>query len=232
MDQNDPNVELLTLMAQALGELRDQFVFVGGCATALLVTDPAAPRARPTQDVDAVVGAVSLPDYHRIGQALRGRGFTQTVEGGEPPYRWTHAGMKLDVMPVSGAVLGFTNPWYEPAMRDARPFELAPGVAIRLVTAPHFIATKLVAFQDRGRGDYLESHDLEDVLSVVDGRPELVDEFARADPDLRAYVSGIFQGLLANDGFLNALPGIIIEGGPAGRVPVVIARMQAIATEG
>ena len=48
----DPNFELLVRVAEALGELRSRFVFVGGCATGLLITDPAAPAARPTHDVD------------------------------------------------------------------------------------------------------------------------------------------------------------------------------------
>ena len=33
---DDPNIELLTRIAEALGDLRERFVFVGGCATALI----------------------------------------------------------------------------------------------------------------------------------------------------------------------------------------------------
>ncbi len=42
----DPNVELLAQVAESLGDLRERFVFVGGCATSLLLTDPAAPPVR------------------------------------------------------------------------------------------------------------------------------------------------------------------------------------------
>lgn len=35
---DDPNIELLAHIAEALGDLREQFVFVGGCATALLIS--------------------------------------------------------------------------------------------------------------------------------------------------------------------------------------------------
>ncbi|HEX9875666.1 MAG TPA: hypothetical protein VGC50_03310 [Gammaproteobacteria bacterium] len=87
----------------------------------------------------------------------------------------------------------------------------------------------LIAFEDRGKGDYLESHDLEDVLSVVDGRPEIVDEIAQAEPELRRYVGKVFAGLVADEGFLNALPGLIIEGSPAARAPVVLQRLRTIA---
>ena len=81
----------------------------------------------------------------------------------------------------------------------------------------------------RGRGDYLESHDLEDVLSVVDGRPEIVPEMAASEPELRQYVASVFARLIADEGFVNALPGLIIEGSPATRVPIVLDRLRKIA---
>ena len=224
----DPNIELLIQIAEALGDLRERLVFVGGCATALLITDPAAAPVRATEDVDTIVAIVSKPEYHQLGEALHAKGFSQSLEQNDPPFRWTFAGMKLDVMPIDQAVLGFSNPWYESAMQTAVTVTLREGLSIRLVTATSFVATKLVAFLDRGKGDYLESHDLEDVLSVVDGRPELVDEFERAASELREYVAGVFARLLADEDFINALPGMVIEGSPADRSPVVIQRLRAI----
>ena len=106
---------------------------------------------------------------------------------------------------------------------------LQEGMSIRVVTSPCFVATKLVAFADRGKGDYFESHDLEDVLAVIDGRPELVGELGRADRELRVYVAGVFARLLADENFINALPGLVIEGSPADRSPVVLQRLRAIA---
>ena len=118
---------------------------------------------------------------------------------------------------------------YEPAMQTAVTVTLREGLSIRLVAATCFVATKLVAFLDRGKGDYLENHDLEDVLSVVDGRPALVEEFERAAIELREYVAGVFARLLAGEDSINALPGMVIEGGPANRSPVVLQRLRAIA---
>ena len=225
----DPNVALLTHVAEALGDLREQLVFVGGCATALLITDSGAPSVRATHDVDAVVGIVSLAEYHRLGNELRALGFTQTLEQGEPPYRWTFAEMKLDLMPAEATILGFSNPWYEPALRTPTIVQLREGLSIRLIAPPLFVATKLEAFEDRGKGDYLKSHDLEDVLSVVDGRPELVEEIARAKADVRSYVAGVIGRLMADEDFLNALPGLILEGSPAVRLPIVVDRLTKIA---
>jgi hypothetical protein len=39
-------------------------VFLGGCATGLLITDPVAPPIRETQDVDAIVQVASFAGYH------------------------------------------------------------------------------------------------------------------------------------------------------------------------
>lgn len=225
----DPNIELLTRVAAALGDLRERLVFIGGCATALLITDPAAAPVRATADVDAIIAVVSLPEYHGLGEALRSKGFSQPLGDGDPPYRWTFAGLKLDLMPVDPAVLGFGNRWYELAMRTAVAASLQEGMSIRLVTSTCFVATKLVAFLDRGKGDYFGSHDLEDVLSVVDGRPELVEELGRADRELREYVAGVFARLLLDEKFINALPGLLIERSPANRSPIVLQRLRAIA---
>lgn len=225
----DPNIELLLRVAGALGELRERLVFVGGTATALLITDPAAAEVRVTTDVDAIVTIVSLAEYRRLGGDLRAKGFSQSLADGDPPYRWTIAGMKLDVMPLDAAVLGFSNKWYEYAMQTASVIEIGEGMSIRLVTPPCFVGTKLEAFRDRGKGDYLTSHDLEDVISVVDGRPELVGEIERTAEDLRDYISSAFAQFLADKNFLNALPGLVIDGSPATRYTVVLQRLRAIA---
>jgi predicted nucleotidyltransferase len=225
----DRNIELLAQVATALGDLRERVTFVGGCATGLLITDPAAAPVRATQDVDAIVAVVTLAEYQRMGGALRERGFAQTLEEGEPPYRWTYAGLKLDLMPTDAGILGFSNRWYDALLKSAVMMVIGGGVAVRVADAPSFVATKLEAFLDRGGGDYLSSHDLEDVLSVVDGRPELAAELGQAPPELRSFVAQTFARLLGDEGFDNALPGLVIDGSPAVRTPVVRERLRAIA---
>ena len=49
---HDPNLERVELVATALGPLRDELVFVGGCAAGLLMSDPGATPIRATIDVD------------------------------------------------------------------------------------------------------------------------------------------------------------------------------------
>lgn len=56
----NPNLGLLIAMAQAMGTLREHVVFVGGCATGLLVDNVDLMDVRPTEDVDAIVEVASL----------------------------------------------------------------------------------------------------------------------------------------------------------------------------
>lgn len=60
MRADDPNLPDLRRIAEALGELREQVVFVGGAVAGLLVTDPLANSVRATRDVDVVVNANRL----------------------------------------------------------------------------------------------------------------------------------------------------------------------------
>jgi hypothetical protein len=142
--------------------------------------------------------------------------------------RWVHreSGVLFDLMPVDGDVLGFSNRWYPYAVASAECVELASGVAIRVVSAVAFVATKLEAFVDRGAGDMLASHDLEDVLNIVDGREELPDELLAAPALLQQVVGAAFANLLARPDFANVLPGLIAEPERAGIVEQRLRRMS------
>jgi predicted nucleotidyltransferase len=226
----NPNIQILELAVDRLGELTNELVFLGGCATGLLLTDPAAPPIRATQDVDVITEVATLAEYHRLSARLRQKGFAEDQSPDAPICRWVAPGVVLDVMPTNEEILGFGNVWYEPALVAAQAFELPSGVSIRMVTAPHFLATKLAAFDNRGRGDFMKSHDMEDMVAVLDGRPELMQDLLQANEDLRTYLASRFGELLADEDFLAALPGHL-QGGTASpdRTPVVIRRLEEIA---
>lgn len=226
MRPDDPNLPILRLIANALGDLREDLVFVGGCAAGLLLTDPAAESIRPTRDVDAIVEAASLAGFYRMEATLPARGFERDADS-EVICRWRHrrSGVLFDLMPVDPGILGFSNHWYPEAVRTAERVALDDRIEIRLIAAPAFVATKLAAFTDRGRGDFLMSHDLEDVLNVVDGRPALVNEVRRAVEELRAFVRERVMTLLQHPDFLNALPGLIADDS---RVDIVLARLRGL----
>jgi len=81
-----------------------------------------------------------------------------------------------------------------------------------LVNSVYFCASKLEAFHDRGRGDYLGSRDLEDVIAVVDGRQELLGELRAAESDVRSYTAHELRKLYDTREFQDALPGQFTSG--------------------
>ena len=200
---------MLEAVVERLGPLADEMVFVGGCATGLLITDPGAPGVRATRDVDVIAEIASRVEYHRLEQSLRDHGFREDDSPDAPISRWRHGRYVLDVMPTDARILGFGNPWYRAAWEAARPVELPGGRVIRHIPAPLFLATKLAAFDDRGAGDYLASHDLEDFVAVVDGRPTLLDELEAADDKLKEHLAERIGRLLDDRGFRDALPGFL-----------------------
>lgn len=191
----------------------------------LLVTDPLADRVRATRDVDAVVNANRVI-FHRIEEKVAACGFEPDVSS-DVACRWVHkvSGVLFDLMPMPPEALGFSNRWYPYAVQTAVPVALGEGVTIRMVSAVAFVATKLEAFASRGGGDFLSSHDLEDVLNVVDGREELAEELAAAPAELRQAVAMAFAPSLMNQDFVNVLPGLIAE---SGRANLVMDRMKAL----
>jgi len=227
MPANDPNLPYLRRVAVALGDLREQVVFVGGAVAGLLVTDPLADSVRATRDVDAVVNT-SRAQFHRIEAQVAERGFVRDTSS-DVICRWVHkeSGVLFDLMPVQPEVLGFTNRWYAYAVQTAVPVDLGEGVTIRLASAVAFVATKLEAFASRGAGDFVTSHDLEDVLNIVDGREELVAEMTAAPADLKQATGAAFAALLANPDFANVLPGLIAEPERSGLVLDRLRKLSA-----
>ena len=205
---NDPNIDMLDRVARRLGhELCQGMVFVGGAAAGLLITDMALPSIRRTDDVDLLTPARALEDYHRLEATLRQRGFSHDMSPGAPVCRWLMDGIPVDVMPTREEILGFSNRWYPLSIATAEMHELPSGLRIKVVRAPEFIATKLEAFYGRGQGDYLFSHDMGDIISVIDGRGSLLEECIGSHRPLREYLALQFQTFLQTVAFLDALPG-------------------------
>lgn len=231
MNANDPNIALLELVAERLGDtLREEMVFVGGAVAGLLITDPAMPVIRPTEDVDLVCQAAMLTDYHRVESALRTRGFVQDMRSEAPICRWRVESVAVDVMPTLERILGFSNPWYPLALETAQPVELPSSQVIRLIAAPVFLATKLETFDGRGEGDFLFSHDLGDLLAVVDGRDVLLEECRASPSELRGYLAERFRGLLALPAFMDALPGHLPgDAASQERLPELEAKLREMA---
>jgi hypothetical protein len=223
---DDSNLEQLTAAARLLRPLLGELVFVGGTVTGLLITDEAAADPRTTLDVDAIAEITSYPEYAAFGDRLRALGFLEDSREEAPLCRWVHHETILDVMPLDERILGFSNRWYRAAMKSSVTQRLSDDLEIRIVTGPFFIATKIEAFKGRGKGDFFGSRDLEDLISVVDGRATLVTEVRAGAAGFRAYVRAEIKGLLAT---LDALPGYLLpDAASQSRISIVLGRLEEL----
>lgn len=164
MNHRERLLAMLDRVAEALGEDLDRVVFVGG-----IVASFHASSVRLTEDVDCIVD-MAMPAYYQLGQRLRARGFREDSSGGVI-CRWIlpqdGEAISLDIVPTDAKVLGFSTRWYPEAFARAERVTLNSGRVISLLAPLYLVATKLEAFKDRGEGDFLASHDLEDMISVL-----------------------------------------------------------------
>ena len=132
-------------------------------------------------------------------------------------------------MPTDEKVLGFGNQWYQAAMEHATIQKISSNLKVRVVTAPYFLATKLEAFKTRGKNDFLGSHDFEDIITVIDGRAEIVNELSTIDVELKSYLKKTLSDMLQNDQFSIALPGHLDYGPVAtNRSEIVLERIKSM----
>ena len=127
---DDPNLEMLAAAARVLRPLLGELVFLGGCTTGLMISDPAAAGVRPTKDSTG-------------------------------------------------------------------------------------------------------SHDLEDIVAVIDGREEIAREVAASPADVRTYVASELRHLLGVQAFVDALSGFLLpDSASQSRRPALLRRLRALAEPG
>jgi Nucleotidyl transferase AbiEii toxin, Type IV TA system len=204
------SVELLERAAQALGPVLSDVVFLGGASIVLWITDPAAPAPRPTKDVDVVVEVTSRAAFHAFEERLRSLGFREDQED-DIICRWRHrdGDLVLDAMPADAAILRFENRWQAASIPHAEELALPSGARIRAAPPAYLLATKIEAFNARGREDFLGSRDFGDMIALIDGREELVAEVQRSEQDLRAYLADELRRLRAHQRFREGISGAL-----------------------
>lgn len=228
---DDPNRTQLERVASCLGQdLLDRLCLVGGCAAGLLISDPASAPVRETFDVDVVADVPTYAAHQQLARVLEDLGFVPAPLEDDPTCRLRKGDLVLDLMPAMENRFQPTNRWYASAMAHRWTTELGQGLRVHTIDAPHFLATKLEAYFGRGQDDPLMSHDLEDVVRVIEGRQEVVDEMRSAPGDVRAAVASGLTRVLQDPHFREALPGYF-ESGWA-RSEVLERRLEALQLPG
>lgn len=226
---SQPNLSALRAVADHLDNLGLDYAFVGGSVVNLLLDDPALSPARPTDDVDVILEAVTAQRYSDVEAKLRSLGFDHDMRATAPKCRWLLGNLTVDIMPSEGGFLGLNPAWFKEALATATVREFG-HTQLKLISPVAFLATKHVAFIDRGNGDYYASHDLEDFVTVIDGREMIVTEVNEAPSELRRCVIEYIRGLVAVAAFNEALPGHLPpDRASQQRLPHLRRKLQAIA---
>ena len=219
-----PNAQQVRRTAIALGGLLHEVVFVGGQMVPFFITDRGLHRLRPTDDVDVIVECRTRHDYHEFAQRLHALGFRPDQSPGAPICRYRTAdGLVLDAMPLDGDILGFSNRWYPLVMDTAVSVDLTAGVVIRTAHPAALFATKWEAFLDRGAKDPFGSHDLEDLLMLIAGRPEIADELMQLPSEVRVFIADSVRTLMASPWFDDVLEGTFPD---AQRLPSMLVSIR------
>jgi hypothetical protein len=166
--------------------------------------------------------------YSDLEAVLRQAGFLHDMTQGAPRCRWRLDELIVDVMPTEGALLGLNTAWFAEALETATSRRIL-GVDVPIISPVAFIATKLTAFGDRGQNDYYGSHDMEDIITVIDGRAAIAAEISSAAPGLKAYVVGVIKALCAAPEFQEAFAGHLpSDAASQARLPLLRKKLSII----
>ncbi len=212
MSTKPVSIEIIKMIAKALGELNDRAVFVGGATLPFYLPEPYLPQIRPTEDIDVVMEIVSRKHNSINEESLRTKGFTHDTSEGAPVCRWLYRNIKVDIMSSNLSAFGFTNKWYQEGIETAIEVIRSP-VSVKIFNLPCFAASKIEAFKSRGKSDYLSSKDMEDIISVLE--VSIDDMFEKVMPstskELQNYLKKEFQDLLKTSDFIDAIPGAVFN---------------------
>lgn len=200
------HIRYLARVARKLDELGLRYAFVGGSIVEFLVDNRGLMEVRPTDDLDVIIEVLTNQRYSDVETKLREAGFQNDMSCGAPICRWMLEDMIIDIMPTDGALIGLNTQWFSAALATAKSVEI-DGFSIPLISPVAWIATKLAAFADRGNRDYYGSHDLEDILAVIDGRASIIEEIDDTEVGIRTYVISSIRKLMQSNQFIASLSG-------------------------
>lgn len=185
MENRVINLAVVAEIAKALGNLNELVVFVGGAVVSLYTDDPAADEIRPTQDIDLTIKIVNLFQWEKIQRQLDTLGF-QPDPFGHSISSFIYKNIRIDILSTEDSPLGNTNPWFKIGFESLGKITIENQI-VNILSAPCFLATKFEAFKNRGK-DYRTSHDIEDIIYILDNRIKIVEEIKICDLRIRSFL--------------------------------------------
>ena len=223
------NIGALRAVSARLEKLGIKYAFTGGSVINLLLDKPDLSPARPTDDVDVIIELLSELRYSDLEEKLRSIGFAHDMSEGAPKCRWTLGSLRVDIMPTHGEGIGLNTKWFSEAL-DTSNYVSYSHTRLPIVSPIGLLVTKYLTFTERGEGDYYGSHDLEDFITVIDGRQDIIQEVDAARIELRNYLIEGIRNLLAKEEFVEALVGFLPpDSASQKRLPLLRSKLQKIA---
>jgi hypothetical protein len=228
MENRAINIAVVAEVAQALKDLKDQVVFVGGAVVSLYTDDPAADEIRPTADIDLTLNVVNLSNWSVLQEKLSSLGFHPDPFG-HAICSYKFKDIPVDIMPAEDGPLGPANKWYKLGFNNLWIVK-AKEEEIKILPAPCYLATKFEAFNNRGT-DYRTSHDFEDIIYIIDNRTSIVEEVKNTIPEIKSYLQSELLKLANNPNYDEILAAHIHPLIIADRAPIVKKKISQIVSK-
>lgn len=222
------NIEMLKIIAAALGELNEEVVYVGGSVVELYADHPASEEIRPTEDIDIVMQAATTSEFNRFEKIVRAKGFCNDMTEKAPICRWVYNGIKVDFMPSSPDIVGFGNRWYSYGCEQKEQRILDEHLRIYVFPVCIFLASKLEAVEGRGKSDLRLSHDFEDIVYIFDNCETLPQAFLSSSEDLRSFLKTKFDELQLMSIFKEAVACALPFNSDPKRIQAVMEKIYSL----
>ena len=213
--RQSPSLFRLEAVVRTVSPLANRLVFTGSATVPLLVEHSAG----RTEDAGAPITAISYSSRDRIRPELRGLGLEPAIRRGSAEEWRTLGGQAFEITAHEDDEANYSNPWFAYSLDCTTTAQLTPELSLRIAGAPAFLAT---AWWDAQHSDG-SANDLADVMTLVYGRPSIVDEIAVAPPGVRIFLAGVAGRFLqhpeADLKILDALP-------RAARLPGAVDRVS------
>lgn len=222
------NIKMLQTVANGLGELKEEVVFVGGAVAELYGTNPAASELRATLDVDCVIELRSRSAHAKLEGDLRTKGFANDTSKGAPICRWVYKDIKVDIMPSDPDILGFSNQWYPEGIENKIVKSLPNGTEIFVFSPAYYLAVKFEAHNSRGGKDLRQSHDFEDIIYVLDNCIKLKENINNTNKSVKTYLKEECTKLLRMDNLSEGIECMLPYGSKAENVDIILELIRGI----
>ncbi|WP_075591259.1 hypothetical protein [Labilibacter marinus] len=223
------NIEMLQTVANGLGDLKEDMVFVGGAVAELYASNPDISEIRPTLDVDCVIELRSKTAHIKLEEDLRALGFANDTSKGAPICRWVYQDIMVDVMPSDSDILGFSNLWYDEGIENKISKTLPNGTEVFVFPPEYYLAAKFEAHKGRGGNDLRQSHDFEDIIYILDNCSDILDNISNTNESVKAYLKEECTKLLENEGLTEGIESALPYGSEEEATEIIIELIQSIA---